>query len=356
MTYTIILLFTTKSYKFHIILNTYRVFLNMTEITKKIDIAVSEILRGNVVALPTETVYGLGANGLNKNAVLKIYEVKKRPHFNPLILHIYSIGDLNKYAKHIPEELYTLAEKYSPGPITYVLEKKSIVPDLATAGLDSVAIRFPSHKMFRRVLKESDVPIAAPSANMFGRISPVTARDVYKELKGKINYILDGGKCEVGLESTVISFLDGRIKILRPGFITQNDIEKVIGRKLKSRIRKPENSEGRVLHSKKYLSPGLLKSHYAPLTPLYIVENMNSLTKISKQNFYHIDLSKYKSLKSVASNLFKEFRKADEKKYDFITIQKVENTGLGIAINDRIEKASSGNIEMISGKTTSYLV
>lgn len=338
----------------------------MTEITKKIDFAVSEILKGNVVALPTETVYGLGANGLNKNAVLKIYEIKKRPHFNPLILHIYSIDDLKKYAKHIPDEVYKLAESFSPGPITFVLEKKSIIPDIVTAGLDSVAVRFPSHKMFRRVLKECKVPIAAPSANMFGRISPVTARDVNKELKGKINYILDGGKCEVGIESTVISFLNDRVKILRPGYITQKDIEKVIGkklvenRKLKAENRKWKKENGKSIigfaGGKKYLSPGLLKSHYAPLTPLYIVEDLNSLTKISKQNFYHIDFSKYKNLKSIASNLFKEFRKADEKKYDFITIQKVENTGLGIAINDRIEKASTGNIEMVTGKSNSYLI
>ncbi len=322
----------------------------MTEITKKTDIAVSEILKGNVVALPTETVYGLGANGLNKNAVLKIYEVKKRPHFNPLILHLYGIEELRKYAKNIPDEVYKLAESYSPGPITFVLEKKARIPDIATAGLDSVAIRFPSHRMFRRVLKECGVPIAAPSANMFGRISPVTARDVYKELRGKINYILDGGKCEVGIESTVISFLDDKIKILRPGFITQSDIEKVTGYKLRSRRVKKHSEE------KKYLSPGMLKSHYAPLTPLYIVEDLNSLTKITRQNFYHIDLSRYKNLKSTASNLFKEFRTADEKKVDFITIQKVENTGLGIAINDRIEKASSGSIELVSDKINSYLV
>ena len=333
----------------------------MTEITKNTDKAVEEILKGNVVALPTETVYGLGANGLNKNAVLKIYEVKKRPHFNPLILHIYSIEDLKKYAKNIPEEVYKLAESYSPGPITYVLEKKSGVPDILTAGLDSVAVRFPSHKMFREVLKNSKVPIAAPSANMFGRISPVTARDVYKELKGKINFILDGGKCKVGIESTVISFLDGQIKILRPGFITGKDVEKVIGYKLgdKKKSNREKTVKGKKINEektgKKYLSPGLLKSHYAPLTPLYILEDMSSLTKISKKNFYHIDLSKYRNLKSVASNLFKEFREADEMKYDFITIQKVENTGLGIAINDRIEKASTGTIDTKNIKSNSYL-
>jgi L-threonylcarbamoyladenylate synthase len=322
----------------------------MTEITKNIDIAVSEILKGNVVALPTETVYGLGANGLNRNAVLKIYEAKRRPHFNPLILHIHSIDEMKKFAKNIPDEVFRLAEKFSPGPLTFVVEKKLKVPDILTAGLDSVAVRIPAHKMFRKVLKKSGVPIAAPSANMFGRISPVTARDVYKELRGKIRYILDGGKCEVGIESTVVSFLNGRIKILRPGFITKSDIEKVIGYKLKDRGTKNKGS------GKKYLSPGMLKSHYAPLTPLYIVDDLSSLTKISKQNFHHIDLSHYKNLKSIASNLFKEFRRADEMKYDFITIQKVENTGLGIAINDRIEKASSGSIEMIKDKSNSYLI
>lgn len=330
----------------------------MTEITKNIDIAVSEILKGNVVALPTETVYGLGANGLNKNAVLKIYEVKKRPHFNPLILHIYNIDDIKNYAKNIPDEVYKLAEKFSPGPLTFVLERKSKVPDILTAGLDSVAIRIPSHKMFRKVLEKSQVPIAAPSANMFGRISPVTARDVYKELKGKINYILDGGKCEVGIESTVISFLNGKVNILRPGFITPNDIKKVIGDKLSEKgNRKMENGKsGSAKETEKYLSPGMMKSHYAPLTPLYVIEDLSSLTKISKKNFHHIDLSKYRNLKSIASNLFKEFRKADEKKYDFITIQKVENTGLGIAINDRIEKASSGTIELTKGKSKFYLI
>lgn len=327
----------------------------MTEITKKVALAVSEILKGNVVALPTETVYGLGANGLNKNAVLKIYEVKKRPHFNPLILHLYNLEDLEKYTKHIPDEVYKLVESFSPGPITYVLEKKSIVPDIITAGLDSVAVRFPAHKMFREVLKESKVPIAAPSANMFGRISPVTARDVYKELKGKISYILDGGRCKVGIESTVISFLNNKIKILRPGFITQKDVEKVIGHKLKEKGKKKKEKQ-KTDKNKTYLSPGLLKSHYAPLTPLYIVEDLTSLTKISKQNFYHIDLLKYKNLKSIASNLFKEFRLADEKKCDFITIQKVENNGLGIAINDRIEKASSGSIETYNGKSNYYLI
>ena len=199
----------------------------MTRIIKNPDIAVKELLKGNVIALPTETVYGLGANGLDRNAVLKIFEVKKRPHFNPLILHVYSTDDFTKYCKNIPDVVYKLAEKFSPGPITFILSKKSIVPDIVTAGLDTVAIRIPSHNLFRIVLKKSGLVVAAPSANLFGRISPTSASDVLKELGGKINYILDGGQSKVGIESTVIGFINGKISILRHGFISEKDINSV---------------------------------------------------------------------------------------------------------------------------------
>jgi L-threonylcarbamoyladenylate synthase len=311
----------------------------MTEITKNTDIAVKEILNGNVVALPTETVYGLGANGLKKRAVLKIFEIKRRPSFNPLILHVFEIADIEKYAKNIPDEVYMLADKFSPGPLTFVLPKKKIVPDIVTAGLESVAIRLPAHKKFRKVLKETGVPIAAPSANMFGKISPTTAKDVYKELSGKINYVLDGGKCKIGLESTVLSFVGNKINILRPGYITKKDIEKVIGNKFSD---KSSNK------NEKILSPGMLKSHYAPSTPLYIIEDI-ALANNLKNKFGVVDLLKYKNLRTVAYNLFEEFRKIDNPKYEFALIQKVEESGLGIAINDRIEKASIGNIIFVSG-------
>ena len=291
----------------------------MTEITKNTDIAVKEILNGNVVALPTETVYGLGANGLKKRAVLKIFEIKRRPSFNPLILHVFEIADIEKYAKNIPDEVYML--------------------DIVTAGLESVAIRLPAHKKFRKVLKETGVPIAAPSANMFGKISPTTAKDVYKELSGKINYVLDGGKCKIGLESTVLSFVGNKINILRPGYITKKDIEKVIGNKFSD---KSSNK------NEKILSPGMLKSHYAPSTPLYIIEDI-ALANNLKNKFGVVDLLKYKNLRTVAYNLFEEFRKIDNPKYEFALIQKVEESGLGIAINDRIEKASIGNIIFVSG-------
>ncbi|HEY5123791.1 MAG TPA: L-threonylcarbamoyladenylate synthase, partial [Ignavibacteria bacterium] len=200
----------------------------MARIIKNINIVVKELLAGNVSALPTETVYGLAANALDPDAVLKIFEIKKRPHFDPLIVHIHDISEITKYAKYIPDDVFKLAEKFSPGPITYVIRKKNIIHDLVTAGLNTVAIRIPSHKLFRKVLEKLPFPLAAPSANMFGRISPTDAQEVYKELKNKINYILDGGKSKIGIESTVITFDNNNPVILRPGYITRDMIENIL--------------------------------------------------------------------------------------------------------------------------------
>ncbi len=310
----------------------------MTRITKNIETAVNELINDQVVVLPTETVYGLSANALVAESVLKIFEIKKRPQFNPLIVHILNIDDIEKYANKIPKEVYALAEKFSPGPITFILKKKKIIPDVVTSGLDSVALRIPSHSMFREVLRVSGIPIAAPSANMFGRISPTTAEEVMKELKGKVNYILDGGKCKVGIESTVISFPGDGIKILRPGFITKEDIENIIGKK------------GSGDKNSTIISPGLLKFHYAPVTPLYIVDNIIELKGFKNKNVGVLDLSNYKDLRKLASNFFSLLRKFDESNYDFIAAKKVSSEGLGIAINDRLEKASKGTIKLINAE------
>lgn len=310
----------------------------MTQITKNIEIAVEELISGKVVALPTETVYGLSASALVADSVLIIFEIKKRPQFNPLIVHILDIEDIEKYAKNIPIEVYELAEKFSPGPITFVLKKKKNIPDIVTSGLDSVALRVPSHPMFREVLRTSGIPIAAPSANMFGRISPTTAKEVMKELKGKVNYVLDGGRCKVGIESTVISFLGNGIKILRPGFITKEDIENTIGKKVSG----SKNTN--------IISPGLLKFHYAPATPLYIVDDIKTLKGLKTKNVGILDFSGYKDLRKLASNFFSLLRKFDESKYDFIAAEKVSSEGLGIAINDRLEKASIGKIILVNGE------
>jgi L-threonylcarbamoyladenylate synthase len=286
-------------------------------------------------------VYGLAADALNTDSVIKIFETKKRPDFNPLIVHLSSIEDFKKYTLNIPDEVYKISEKYSPGPITYVIKKNNIIPDIVTAGMDTVALRIPSHPMFREVLKDSGRPIAAPSANMFGKISPTTAEEVKKELDGRIEYILDGGKCPIGIESTVISFAEDRIFLLRPGFVTREDIEKLLGKEI----------EDKKFNAGKLRSPGLLKSHYAPVTPLYFTDNIEYF-KIIKGNIGIVDYSKYKDLKTAALNLFSDLRKADEQKYDYIITSKVENKGLGIAINDRLVKAASGNITLENGQVS----
>lgn len=299
----------------------------MTTITKDINKAVNEIISGNVVGLPTETVYGLGADALNENAVLKIYGTKERPAFNPVIVHVYDINYIEKYAENIPDEVYKLAEKFSPGPLTFVLKKKKIISDIVTAGNNSVGLRIPSHPVFREVLKETKLPIAAPSANRSGRISPTSAEDVLSELEGRIKYILDGGRCEIGIESTIISFLNDDVKILRHGFVTKEDIEKVIGKI-------SENDSGKII------SPGLLKSHYAPLTPLRCVDDFEWIKGVSDKNIGMLDFSKYNDFSEIALNLFSDLRKMDNQNYDLIVWKKLINEGLGIAINDRLTRAS----------------
>lgn len=317
-----------------------------TKIINSVEIASEEILKGNSVALPTETVYGLGADALNPDAVLKIYETKKRPDFNPLIVHVLDVKDFEHYAKDIPDEVYRLAEIFCPGPLTFILRKKSLIPDIVTAGLDTVALRIPYHELFRYVLKLSKRPIAAPSANMFGRISPTTAEEVYKELKGKINYILDGGKSSVGLESTVIAIENKKITILRHGFVTKEDIEKVSYYKV-------DSVSG---NNEKISSPGLLKNHYAPVTPLYLADHTFDLKRlidelddekiegISKKNIGIIDFSIYDNFRELSKNLFSDLRAIDERHYKMIFASKVKNIKLGRAINDRLEKASVGTI------------
>ncbi|MFA5011691.1 MAG: L-threonylcarbamoyladenylate synthase [Ignavibacteria bacterium] len=320
-----------------------------TRIINSVEIAAEEILKGNVVALPTETVYGLGADALNEDAVLKIYETKKRPDFNPLIVHVQDISEFEKYAENIHPDVYKLADFFSPGPITFILKKKSIIPDIVTAGLDTVALRVPYHELFKFVLKLTKTPIAAPSANMFGRISPTAASEVMKELKGKINFILDGGKSSVGIESTVLSFEGGRVTIFRHGYITKEDIEKVIGRKVYEFDESAE--ENRIA------SPGLLKSHYSPLTPLYLAEHTfdlkrlidelddNKIEGLEKESIGIMDFSIYDNFRELSKNLFSDLRNIDERHYKIIFASKVKNIKLGRAINDRLEKASAGTIK-----------
>lgn len=302
----------------------------MTQIITDINLAADEILKGNIVGIPTETVYGLGANALDADAVIKIFEAKERPRFNPLIVHLLNKENLEEFVGEIPESFLKLYEKFSPGPITYVLKKKKIIPDIVTAGNETVAVRFPSHKVFRELLEIAKVPVAAPSANRFGRISPTCAEDVVKEMDGKLNYVLEGGSSDVGIESTVID-LSGEIPIvLRHGYISEEEIKNVIG-------------ETRERKSDKINSPGLLLNHYAPQTPLVIVEHLSELEKYHGKNYGILDLNKYSDLKDAAKHLFSDLRRLDEKGFDMILAAKVKDEGIGIAINDRLEKARFKN-------------
>lgn len=309
-----------------------------TSIIYDTDLAAFEIIKGNVIGLPTETVYGLGADAENPIAVLKIYKTKNRPSFNPLIVHVKDIEDIIKYSVEVPSVVYDLVDAFSPGPITYIVPRNNLIPDIVTADMYSVAMRIPSHELFREVLIKSGKPIAAPSANMFGKVSPTTADDVLNDLDGKINYVLEGGKCSIGIESTVLSFKEDEIIILRPGFITKEQIEKVVNKKVA--IFDGTNALPE--------SPGMLKNHYAPNTPLYLTSDIDHFKNIP--NIGIVDLNLYGYLELSALNLFSELRKADEGNFDYIVAKEVDNAGLGFAINDRLHKASQGYAEFINGK------
>ena len=298
----------------------------MTQIITDIKLAADEILKGNILGIPTETVYGLGANALNEDSVIKIFEAKERPRFNPLIVHLLNKDNLEEFVEEIPESFLKLYENFSPGPITYVLKKKKIISDIVTAGNETVAVRFPSHKIFRELLEIVKAPVAAPSANRFGRISPTNAEDVVKEMNGKLKYVLEGGSSDVGIESTVIDLTNEIPVVLRHGYISEEEIQNVTG----------ETGE-RKYH--KINSPGMLLNHYAPHTPLIIVSDLNHIQKFEGKNYGVLDLNRYSDLKEAAKYLFSDLRRLDEKGFEMILAARVKDEGIGIAINDRLEKA-----------------
>ena len=310
---------------------------NIFAFNKKIlNKTIKNLKNGNVAGLPTETVYGLGGNAYSKIAIQKIYKLKERPATNPLIIHYHNLGDaLNDI--EINENLKKLYKFFCPGPITFILKKKynSKVHSLASAKLNTIAVRFPKHKVIRTILKKINFPLAMPSANKSTNISPVRAKDVFDEFKKKILLIIDGGICKIGIESTVID-LTGYPKILRPGIIGKNKIEKVLKKKIKKNIK-----------SKRIKSPGMMKKHYSPGIPVLINQKkydgksafiyLGNKYK-NKKNFF--SLSRNQNLNEAASNLYKIFRLIKIKGYKKIQISKIPNIGSGIAINDRIQRAS----------------
>jgi L-threonylcarbamoyladenylate synthase len=292
------------------------------------------------VAIPTETVYGLAANGFDPQAIGKIFEAKNRPSFDPLILHIASVDRLEKVAEEVPEMAKKLAKAFWPGPLTLILKKKSLVPDLATSGMDTVGIRIPRHPMTLDLLESLDFPLAAPSANPFGYISPTSADHVYRQMSGKIPYVLDGGPSIIGLESTIVDISSGSPRILRKGGIPIEQIERVIG---KVEVNEQSSSNPR--------APGMLESHYAPRVPL-LLGNINELVEENPGKEFRVlgfastyghkgyALSPSGDLNEAAQNLFSYMRRLDSEKIDVIFAEPVPEQGLGRAINDRLRRAA----------------
>ena len=298
--------------------------------------SIKNLNNDNIVGLPTETVYGLGGNAYSKKSILKIYKLKRRPKSNPLIVHYFNLKDASKDIV-LNEKFKKLYKQFCPGPITFILKKKygSKINPLASAKLKTVAIRFPNHRVVRSILKGINFPLAMPSANKSTNVSPVSAEDVFDEFKKKIQVIIDGGKCKVGIESTVID-LTNEPRILRPGIIDKNSIEKILKKKCK------KNSINR-----KIISPGMMRKHYSPGIPVFINQKKHDgksafiylgNKNMNKKKFF--SLSKNLDLNEAASNLYKLFRKIKKQGYKKIQIGKIPNFGSGIAINDRIQRAS----------------
>ena len=320
------------------------VYLHIAQIGNNIKQATQLLTQGKLVAIPTETVYGLAANALNEKAVLAVFEAKQRPQFDPLIIHLPSINKVELYADWNDERLRKLAEKFWPGPLTILFPKKNLIPGIVTSGLSQVAIRVPNHPLTLELLNKINFPLAAPSANPFGYISPTSAEHVNKQLGNKIDYILDGGECAVGLESTIVGLEDGKICVYRLGGLPIEEIEKIIG-KVELKINSSSNPK----------VPGQLKSHYAPSKP-FLLGNIEELITANKNkkiavicfgennftgdNLIIYNLSQSKSLNEAALNLFKFLREADESDADLIIAQNLPDEGLGKAINDRLKRAA----------------
>ncbi len=308
----------------------------------EIKIAQQLLLQNEVVAIPTETVYGLAGNALSEIAVSKIFEAKNRPHFDPLIVHVGNISDVELYVEEIPRLASDLMENYWPGALTILLPKKSCIPDLTTSGLKEVGIRIPNHALTLELLNSLPFPLAAPSANPFGYISPTSAQHVEDQLGEKIPYILNGGNCSVGIESTVLRVQHNEIEILRLGGISVEDLQRFT-----SNIRIQEHS------TSSPASPGMLTNHYAPRKPIYvgnIRELMHSFSsqKIGVLSFnedFQIEsqriLSRNGNFTEAASNLFAYLRELDQMNIDVILAEFLPNENLGRAINDKLKRASA---------------
>lgn len=312
--------------------------------------AISFLQQGQLVAIPTETVYGLAANAFNPDAVAQIFAVKNRPSFNPLIIHTNSLTRLKDWGLQLPQKMLLLAESFSPGPLTYVIPKSNLIPDIVTAGTPAVAVRIPNHPLTLELLSKLDFPLAAPSANPSGYVSPTTAQHVNQQLGNTLPYILDGGACEVGVESTIISFLDDTPTLLRHGGITLEQLEHVIGKV----IDKPGEAGDEILTDNP-VAPGQLARHYATKHVLIHDDPKKNFDQFNPQKTAVISfktsymqvpqnlqfvLSPQGNLAEAAQKLFAAMRMVDELDVEVILAEKFPDEGLGKAINDRLKRAS----------------
>ncbi|MGM5483754.1 MAG: L-threonylcarbamoyladenylate synthase [Nanobdellota archaeon] len=306
----------------------------------------SEIIKNNgIVAFPTETIYGLGANGLEPRAIKKIFSAKGRPIDNPLILHISSKDDLYRLA-FINKKAKKLIDSFWPGPLTIVLKKKKIVPKEVSAGLKTVAVRMPKHKLTTNLIKKSGVPIAAPSANISGKPSPTNFKAVYEDMNGKVDAIIDGGESRIGIESTVIDMTKKKPVILRPGGTTKEKIENVIGKVDKH----PFLLEKKAIDSPE--SPGMKYKHYSPKARVILVESKDKLPYLIKRykNFCLVTFQKnikgdkktvyVKNIKELSKSLYSVLRECDRLKIRTVIVESPLETGLGLGVINRLKKAA----------------
>lgn len=318
---------------------------------KSIDIAAKLLKNNEIVAIPTETVYGLAGNGLSADAVKKIFEAKGRPNDNPLILHISRVDWLYRYAENVPDLSLKLAEKFWPGPLTMIMPKKSNIPEETSGGLDTVAFRMPNNQWTLKLIEACDFPLAAPSANLSGLPSPTRAGYVYNDMNGKIPLIIDGGQCSYGLESTVITFTENGVKILRPGGVTAEMLEQLCTVEIDKAVTEGLND------SDKALSPGMKYKHYSPKADVFMVKCDNNeqfadfVNKNSDENTIVLakkadniiakTLPYGKTAKQEAEKLFSSLRKADEMGAKKIYVQAPNKEGIGLAVYNRLIRAAA---------------
>ena len=317
---------------------------------EEVKIIANLIKQGKVLIFPTETVYGIGTNGLDKDAVKKVFEIKKRSFKNPINLLVNGIPMVEKLAKNITPLEYKLMETFFPGPFTIILNKKEIVPDIVTASLDCVGVRMSSNQFVNDLITLSDCPIAAPSANISGHLSKTNLDNVFDEFSNSVDYIVDGGKCEFGIESTVVRVTDGIPNILRPGFITKEQIEKVAGKVILNASFSPSNKlKHYQLDKKTILVFGKNKEKVIEKINEIYSKKANSVIVSFDEDLKHfegknvISLGSYNNLVDISKIVFSKLESLEKENYDLIILEGLEEKGLGITLMDRFKKICNNN-------------